>query len=497
MPRFVETLRVVHAVPHRFLAAVFTVGSCALAAGCLSGDSSRGGSGGSGADAAHSRSRQNDAHPTDDPSSSAYRVELRPKVSGQPIRGSQVLIATLYDDRGTPSPNQRVEWSLDGPGTITEVDEGPRTGPEIRSAISRTSDAERSLIRGGAEFTIRPGQSWCVVTSPTEGETTVSVHAAGTDGPRARSTVRWGGDGAQFPKMVTARAGGDYTLSIKVPMGSDTPASFRVRYRILDGPAAALTLPDGRPAESVTEATTSPAPDGSSTIRISQPVAAAGTNRIAIQILRPNPADPSGYSTVSQGETAVTWKRPDVTIAVSAAKAVALNEEFLVTYSVGPKDAARDQPVTVTATIPRGAEVVRTEPNASRSGDQLVWNLREDGTTDSPGVSATYRAVAAGPVELAAEVRTQDGRSGRSSTSVRVTEPKLLLKLDGPKTGLAGDTLPFKLVVTNVGDGPAEKVRVRARLDDGAEAANRAVLVDETIGTLAPGQAKTTSVPIT
>jgi uncharacterized repeat protein (TIGR01451 family) len=183
-------------------------------------------------------------------------------------------------------------------------------------------------------------------------------------------------------------------------------------------------------------------------------------------------------------------------VTVNAPKALAINREYPVNYSVAPSEPDNDQPVTLIATVPRGFDVVQTEPNAVQTGNQLVWNLRDSGPRKLHAVTATYRTTAAGPADLTAEVRTQDGQSTRSSTAVQVTEPKLLLKLDGPTTGLVGETLPFKLVVTNAGDGPAEKVRMQARLDDGPEAATRAVILDDAVGTLAAGQSKTANVPV-
>src|ERR1700736_1395090 len=53
----------------------------------------------------------------------AVRLEVRPLEATNPVRTQQVLIATIYDDKGEPRRNRRVEWMLEGAGHIIEVDE--------------------------------------------------------------------------------------------------------------------------------------------------------------------------------------------------------------------------------------------------------------------------------------------------------------------------------------------------------------------------------------
>ena len=97
---------------------------------------------------------------------------------------------------------------------------------------------------------------------------------------------------------------------------------------------------------------------------------------------------------------------------------------------------------------------------------------------------------------LTAEARTKDGVSGRSSTSVNVTETKLVLKLEGPKTGVVGEALPFQIKITNEGQTTAEKIRVQARFDEGIETVSKSTTFDETIASLAAGQSRTLPLPL-
>src|SRR5262245_15770596 len=54
----------------------------------------------------------------------AVRREVRPKEDRtNPVRTQFVLIATIYDKDGTPQRKRRVEWLIEGVGSILEVDE--------------------------------------------------------------------------------------------------------------------------------------------------------------------------------------------------------------------------------------------------------------------------------------------------------------------------------------------------------------------------------------
>jgi uncharacterized repeat protein (TIGR01451 family) len=248
--------------------------------------------------------------------------------------------------------------------------------------------------------------------------------------------------------------------------------------------------------DSVTEAVTTVGADGTARVSVAQPTAAGGTNRIAIEVIKADPAGPAKYKVVSKGETKVTWQAPSLSLTVSAPKTLALSQEVPVTYAVAGSGPAPTEPVTVTATVPPGLEVVRTEPRAAVDGDQLVWTLPAESAGKRRAVEAVYRPVRIGAADLTADARTAEGQSAHGSAAVQVTEAKLLLKLDGPSRAVVGEALPFRLVVTNVGDAPADRVRVRARLDDGLETANRSTTLDETIASLAPGQSRTLELPV-
>src|SRR4029077_11189994 len=146
----------------------------------------------------------------------AVRLEVRPMkdANGQDItnqaRTQHVLIATVYDDKGQPRRDRRVEWMIEGAGHILEVDEsGYLSGRGYKTsdkhAVSYTNRSENRITRGdnnpppglqGKEndFMIRPGQTWCVLSSAIEGDTHITVYAPGIanwEKNKVYTTIRW------------------------------------------------------------------------------------------------------------------------------------------------------------------------------------------------------------------------------------------------------------------------------------------------------------------
>ena len=112
-------------------------------------------------------------------------------------------------------------------------------------------------------------------------------------------------------------------------------------------------------------------------------------------------------------------------------------------------------------------------------------------------MQAVYQPRRLGQFNLTADARTPDGLSARGLQPVQVTEAKLELKLEGPKSVVLGEAIPFQATVMNHGEGVAEQIRIRVRLDEGLQAPNKTDLVEGTIAHLPPGSSKSIALPIT
>ncbi len=74
----------------------------------------------------------------------AVRLEVRPLESTNQVRTQYVLIATVYDEKGQPRRNRRVEWMLEGVGNLIEVDE---SGRHAGARLQDRAQAWRQLYR--------------------------------------------------------------------------------------------------------------------------------------------------------------------------------------------------------------------------------------------------------------------------------------------------------------------------------------------------------------
>ena len=80
----------------------------------------------------------------------ACKLVVRPVLSASPARTQHVLIATVYDEKGQPRRNRRVEWMIEGAGNIVEVDESgllPGRGYKVdnKYAVSYTDWLEHDI----------------------------------------------------------------------------------------------------------------------------------------------------------------------------------------------------------------------------------------------------------------------------------------------------------------------------------------------------------------
>jgi hypothetical protein len=235
--------------------------------------------------------------------------------------GSQVIVlATVRDEKGVPRRNRRVDWLVTG-GHLVEVDESGflngRGANDGTRGFSFTSIDEHRLTRGNTDkaddVMIRPGQSWCVVSSPTEGDTHVQVVVPGIanwDKRMKTSIIRWVDASWLLPPPATANADAGYDFVTKITRFTDGKplTKYRVRYKIIDGPPAIL-LPRRTDEEVVVSDL-----DGLAKARIVQLMVGPGVNRVSVEIIRPpDPTVSSGAGvSIVRGETSIEWLVPGV-----------------------------------------------------------------------------------------------------------------------------------------------------------------------------------------
>ena len=147
------------------------------------------------------------------------------------------------------------------------------------------------------------------------------------------------------------------------------------------------------------------------------------------------------------------------------------------------------QQVLVRVRIPTGLSCSETEPKAVGDGSVLVWELGALQPKEEKVLNMKLLAEQKGDVAPQAWVTF----TGSSILHIKVREPKLALKVQGPPKLLLGETAAFQLEVTNAGDGSADQVKIHANLTDGLECP-RGNKIDFDVGNLAAGETRNVTV---
>jgi uncharacterized repeat protein (TIGR01451 family) len=147
------------------------------------------------------------------------------------------------------------------------------------------------------------------------------------------------------------------------------------------------------------------------------------------------------------------------------------------------------QQVLVRVRVPSGISCSDTEPKAVTEDNVLIWELGTLQAKQEKVLQMKLLAEHKGDVTPQAWVTF----TGSSVMRIRVREPKLVLKAQGPDKVMVGETAAFVLAVSNPGDGAAEQVKIHAVVSEGLEHPH-GPKVDFEIGNLAAGETRTVTV---
>jgi len=308
----------------------------------------------------------------------AVTLEVTPMEDVNPVRTQHVLVATVKDKDGKPLPNRRVEWIVaeGSVGDIIEVDEsGVRAsrGYKVteKFAVSHTNNYKHVLDRGtdapADDINLEPGQTWCTITSPIEGDTHVIVYAPGIydwNKHKVFVTKHWYDVHWQFPPPATNPTGTTHEFATVVKKFSDgTPLpDYIVTYKILDGPAGTLEPGGGSTATVKTDA------GGVAKVTLKQVKPAEGTNNLSIDIWRKECGECKPQTHLATGQTAKTWIGPKIACNKTAPAAVLAGQQFEYTISVTNPSQVEAKDVVVTDALPDGITYVSSDPSAQAGG---------------------------------------------------------------------------------------------------------------------------------
>jgi len=430
----------------------------------------------------------------------ATRLEVRPMDATNPVRTQNVFIATVYDDKNEPLRQRRVEWLLEGEGNIIEVDEHGHFGTRGQKVSSKygfsfTNQHEHRITRGNNnpqdDFVIRPGQTWCVVSSAREGDTHLTAYAPGIhewDKGRVVVTCRWVDANWTLPPPASVRAGSEHVLTTNIYRHTDHQplANYRVRYTIIDGPEAVF-LPSR-----TKEFTATSDLKGNAQTAITEVVPVPGVNRIAVEIIRPpDPTAPSGAGIVLfRGETTVEWQAPAVALNQTAPPFAALGGEVVFTTTINNTGRIESKSMTVTTPVPDGLQYIRSTPPAFGDARQLIWTLGVLPPGQSHVIQTTYKTLKPGPITCCADLKTEEGFKDEKCATTQVTTPGLKVTINGPTGGAVGAPLNYQITVSNTGGAPVENISLQAQFDQALEHETKANPLNKLMGSLGPQESK-------
>lgn len=407
----------------------------------------------------------------------AVDLALEPQVMTSQVGSQVVVLATVRDEKGNPRRRRRVDWMVSG-GNLVEVDESGylngRGGKEGNTGWSYTNHGENRLSRGNNnkadDIMLRPGQSWCVVSSPVEGDTHITAIVPGIhnwDKRMKTTVVRWVDAIWEFPPRATSKFGAEHEFVTKIMRFTDRQplAKYRVRYKILDGPPAVLLPSRAQEDFAISDL------NGHAKMRIAQVAPASGINRVQVEIIRPpDPTAPTGAGVpIIAGETSIEWLAPNVQLNHSGPASAALGQN-LVFFTTAKNDGRIDsQFVEFTIPVPDGTEFVGSNPPSEPRAGQLVFPFGVLGVGQVHTVQTTFKAKRPGAVKSVAMMRTAEGTADQKEVNTQITEPGLKAEILAPATSFVDAPVNYVIRLSNPGNGDLEDAQVVLEYDAGLE----------------------------
>lgn len=434
----------------------------------------------------------------------AKTLTVTPKTAINQVGTQHVIVASVCDADGNGRRSRRVEWHVEGAGYIVEVDESglfPGRGYLVddKYAVSYTNYKKQTITRGNKDsrddIELRPGQTYCVIFSPVEGETHVTCYAPGIhDWQKHKVTVTkyWVDAQPIFPPPAVNRAGEPHTFGTRVVRSSDgTGASgYRVRYRVLDGPPALFAGGNAPAVEVITDS----AGNGGAVLQQVQPT--PGVNRVQIDVLRPSDTPTGREILLSSHITTKTWVAPQISIQKIAPPAVALGSQIPYRIIVTNTGSVATSGLTIRDTIPPSLNLIGSNPPASLQGNTLVWNFGPLPPAQAVAVEFACQATQGGVVaNNCAEAGTPDGLRAEACASTQVIAGSLVVDKRGPQVSIVGAPVNFEIVVSNPGTAPVLNVRLIDEFDAGLSHTSGQNALQLPVGDVGPGETKV--VPLT
>jgi uncharacterized repeat protein (TIGR01451 family) len=175
---------------------------------------------------------------------------------------------------------------------------------------------------------------------------------------------------------------------------------------------------------------------------------------------------------------------PSVTLRVQVPASVAPGQDLQYQLTVANPTGGAAHHVLVRNPLPANATFVRATPEPAARDPELLWRLGtlEAGTTRE--ITLVLRPTGQGDVNNCARVQYEHGLC----VSTKVAHAGLSVRKTGPTQAVVGETLNYRIVVTNTGSADATGVMLLDTLPAGLQHSTGRSRLTWEVGTLLPGQ---------
>ena len=176
---------------------------------------------------------------------------------------------------------------------------------------------------------------------------------------------------------------------------------------------------------------------------------------------------------------------PSLTLQKLAPAEIQVGKECVVSLRVQNTGGRPAQAVKIVDEVPRGTELLGTEPHAAQNGPSLTWELGTLAVGEERTIEMRLMPVEVGNLGSIATVSF----AAQATAVSRCTKPELVLRLSSSPTVHAGERQPIKIEISNPGSGDATGVVLLETLPAGVSHEAGPSLEFE-VGTLAAGESR-------
>lgn len=144
------------------------------------------------------------------------------------------------------------------------------------------------------------------------------------------------------------------------------------------------------------------------------------------------------------------------------------------------------QGVRVELPLPSTVRFLSSDPRPVQTTTPLIWDLGTVDATSERRIRLELEPKSEGDLTLNAKVIL----STTCTAGIKLTRPKLEVRMTGPDSALIGETVVFQISLSNTGTGPIHRILLRDRLPAGLHHPAGELLEAEVAG-LEPGESRT------